>query len=162
MIDLFVSVAVMSQFNPDFYQLAPNSPFEVTQLNARDLAQNSYQKALQAHETGEIETAIQGYQQAIELDSNFDAPYINLGIIFISFGQLDKAKLLFERVLQLPDRDESPASIHALAYYNLGIIDNRLENTTSALEEIKKTLAIAPDFAQAQEFLKQLENAADF
>lgn len=152
----------MSQFNPDFYQLSPNYPFEITQLNASDLAKNSYREALEAHEAGDINVAIQGYQQAIEFDPDFDPPYINLGMILISVGQLDEAKPLLEQVLQLPDRDESPASIHALANYNLGIIYNRREDTHSALEKIKETLAIAPDFAQAQEFLQQLETVADF
>lgn len=118
----------------------------------------TYRQGLRFHQEGQIDEAIQAYQEAINLDPLFDAAYINLSLLFISIEQLDQADTLLQRVLELPDRAESPASIHSLARYNLAIIRNRQGESSAALEEVQQALAIAPDFFQAQQLLNQLQN----
>ncbi|NJN73487.1 MAG: tetratricopeptide repeat protein [Limnothrix sp. RL_2_0] len=116
-----------------------------------------YQNALVLHQAEQWPEAVAAYQRVIDLDPSYDAAYINLSLIFIAVDDLDSAKPLLQQVLELPDREEFPASIHAIAHYNLGIIQFRQGALVEALAETEQALAIAPNFEQAQTFLAQLQ-----
>ena len=133
----------------------PPQEIVVAQLNSD--AETEYQKALAFHEAGELPEAVAVYQRVINLDPTYDAAYVNLSLIFIAVDDLDSAKPLLQQVLELPDREEFPASVHAIAHYNLGIIQFRRGAMVEALSETEQALAIAPDFEQAQTFLIQLQ-----
>ncbi len=121
----------------------------------------AYQSGVEFHELADFDQAIAAYQRAIAVDPNFVDPYINLSLIYISMGQLDDAEALLQTVLSLPDHPEEPASIHALAHYNLGIIYSRQGDSTQALAQVNQALAIAPNFDQAQTFYQQLQTAPE-
>lgn len=117
-----------------------------------------YRLGVSLHQQRRIDEAVEAYQTAIHLNPALDSAYINLSLLFISIGQLQQAEALLQQVLQLPDRAEVPASIHAIAHYNLAIIHNRQGDAIAALEEVQETLAIAPDFSRAQQLWEQLSN----
>jgi superkiller protein 3 len=121
-------------------------------------AQSLYEAGVKFHEADQFFEAIAAYQQAIELDPNLDVAYINLSLLYIQLEQFELGKTILEQVLTLPDRSEFPASIHAIAHYNLAIIHNREEKLEAAIAESKEALAITPDFNLAQELLTQLQN----
>ncbi len=123
-------------------------------------AQSFYDLGVEAQTAGQIQAAVQAYQQAIDLEPNFDAAYINLGLAFIQLAQFDKAWNTFQQVLTLPDRPERPASIHTLAHYNLAIILNRQGKLNEAMTEAQKALEITPDFEKAQQLLRQLQSSS--
>ena len=121
-------------------------------------AVEAYSQGVSFHRQGQIDEAVDAYQTAIDLDPQLDAAYINLSLIWIGVGQLSEAEVLLQQVLQLPDRAEIPASVHALAHYNLAVIHNRQGDAATALEDLEASLAIAPEFPQAQEFLDQMQS----
>jgi tetratricopeptide (TPR) repeat protein len=74
---------------------------------------------------GDVEHAIQHYEKAIDLDSGYEIPINNLGVIYLDMlGQVQKAIELFQEAISIDPH-------YALAYYNLGraysFLDNRLE-----------------------------------
>lgn len=160
MLEILLSLSISSPLALAISQKPDLWPME-QQRKVKDLSHSAeayYRQGVSFHQRGEVDEAIEAYQEAINLDPKFDAAYVNLGLLFISIGQFDQAEILLQKVLQFRDRPESPASIHALAYYNLAIIHSRQGQSATALEEVQKALAIAPDFSQAQQLLKQLQD----
>ncbi|MGB7413435.1 MAG: tetratricopeptide repeat protein [Thermosynechococcaceae cyanobacterium] len=121
-------------------------------------AEAFYQLGFSLHLQEEIGSAIAAYRKAIALKPDYDAPHMNLGLALIELQQLDEAAKSFEQVLTLPDQPETPASTHALAHYNLAIIQKRQEQPEQALQNVDAALKITPDFSQAQELRLQLLN----
>lgn len=134
-------------------EMSPTFAEKITYTSATE----AYQAALTLHQSDLFFEAISAYQTVIQLDPNFDAAYINLSLILIGLGQLTDAETNLKQVLTLPDRPEIPASIHALAYYNLAIIANRQNDPINALHNVQQALVIAPNFTQAQDFFTQLK-----
>lgn len=69
--------------------------------------------------------AIKFYEKAIDLDSEYEIPINNLGVIYLDMlGEVQKAITLFEQAIEADQN-------YSLAYYNLGrahsFLDNRLE-----------------------------------
>lgn len=138
--------------------------YELAEIRLRQIVQQQPESAeayfnlgLSLHLQLELEAAIKNYQQAIQLDPTYDQPYTNLGLAFIESNQLSEASLVFNQILALPERLESPASIHTLAHYNLAIILKRQGKLEAALQEVDAALAITPDFAQAQKLRLMLD-----
>jgi tetratricopeptide (TPR) repeat protein len=71
----------------------------------------------------------------------------------IQLGELDAAMEPLDRVLALPDRPSSPASIHTLAHYNRAVILGRQSQVEAALAAVNQALTITPDFQQATELI---------
>jgi superkiller protein 3 len=115
-----------------------------------------YYWGLVAHLQAKTDTAIAAYQTAIQLDKTYDPAYINLGLALIEVNQFDQAIPLFQAVLKLPDRPQTPFSSHTLAHYNLAIIFKRQGKLPEAKAETQAALAINSDFVQAQELLQIL------
>jgi tetratricopeptide (TPR) repeat protein len=129
-------------------------------LQAQTSAQDFYDQGMEAHKAGQLEAAIAAYQQAIRLNPEFDAAYINLGLAYIQQNQFDQAQTMFEQALSLPDRPETPASIHTVAHYNLAIILERQGQTEAAIAEVERALTITPDFERAKLFLQRLQSGS--
>jgi tetratricopeptide (TPR) repeat protein len=128
-----------------------------SQLEARS-AEEFYNSAVEFHRMGQIDVAIQDYQNAIRLNPTFDSAYINLGLALIQLGQLDNASDVFHQVLTFRDRAEIPASIHTVAHYNLAIILERQGKTDAAITEVQQALIITPNFELAQRLLQRLQS----
>lgn len=121
-------------------------------------AEAYYYLGLSLHQQFRLREAILAYQNAVRINPKYDLPYINLGLAWIEGRRLDEASKVFRQVLALPDRDESPASNHTLAHYNLAIIYKRQDQREAAIKEAQAALAIAPDFEPAQELLTIIQS----
>lgn len=155
MLDLFFGLA-QAALTPLPVVVAQNS-LESRAEVIYDSAAAAYSAGLSFHQNEALFEAMAAYQQAIALDPSFVDPYINLSLIYIGFDQLTEAATLLETVLTLPDHPEDPASIHALAHYNLGIVYSRQEDLTKAQTQVNQALAIAPDLLPAQTLAQQLQ-----
>jgi len=79
----------------------------------------------------DLERAIQYYEKAIALDTGYEIPMNNLGVIYLdALGQAAKSAELFERALAVNPR-------YALAYYNLGRAYSLLERRLEAAESFQ-------------------------
>jgi tetratricopeptide (TPR) repeat protein len=119
-------------------------------------AEAYYNLGLSYHYAIDLEKAIAAYQEALRLNPNYDSAYINLGLLQLQIGKGVEAEKLFRKVLTLPDRYETPASSHTIAYYNLAVILSRTEKRQEALKLVQNALVITPNFAPAQKLLEQL------
>jgi len=119
-------------------------------------AEAYFNLGLSLHLQLELDEAIKTYEQAIQIDPTYDQPYTNKGLALIESNQLEEASIIFKQVLSLPERIETPASIHTLAHYNLAIIRKRQGKLDAARQEVNAALAITPDFLQAQKLLQML------
>ncbi|MBF2050735.1 MAG: tetratricopeptide repeat protein [Elainella sp. C42_A2020_010] len=143
----------------DLQLLQQQNTLQPGQTSAQSEAQSAeqfYDIGVEFHHTGQIDAAIRAYQNAIQRDPRFDSAYINLGLAFIQLGQLEDAKDVLQQVLTLPDRLETPASVHTLAHYNLAIILERQGKPDEAIIEVQSALAITPNFELAQRLLQRL------
>ncbi|HEY9746568.1 MAG TPA: tetratricopeptide repeat protein [Oculatellaceae cyanobacterium] len=95
--------------------------------------------------TGDIDSAILFYEKAIALDSQYEIPLNNLGVIYLdTLGDIQKAIELFSQAITLNDH-------YALAHYNLG----------RAYSFLGKRLEAAQCFRVAQDinqFSQELDN----
>lgn len=83
---------------------------------------------------GQIEKAVEQFQIAIHLDSNYGDSYNNLGIIYIKIGNIEKAMKCFEQAIALRPSQESP-------YVNLAYIFLYQKGDQAKAEEFfKKSL----------------------
>lgn len=85
---------------------------------------------------GDVDVALRYYEKAIALDSEYEIPINNMGVIHLDMlGDVEKAIELFKRAIEIDEH-------YALAYYNLGraysFLDNRLEaaNCFRAAQEL--------------------------
>jgi tetratricopeptide (TPR) repeat protein len=94
---------------------------------------------------GDIETAIQLYEKAMALDSNYEIPLNNLGVIYLdSLGDVQKAIELFQAAIAINDH-------YALAHYNLG----RAYSFLGQRLEAAQCFRVAQDINQ---FSRELDN----
>ncbi|NJK40337.1 MAG: tetratricopeptide repeat protein [Acaryochloridaceae cyanobacterium SU_2_1] len=121
-----------------------------------DAAAAYFDRGLSLHRQFELEAAMAAYQRAIELDASYDPPYMNLGLALIESQQLDQASLLFDQILALPERSETPASIHTLAHYNLAIIYRRQGKIGAAIKQVEAALDLNSGFQPAKTLHQQL------
>lgn len=75
-----------------------------------------YQQGEAAYQAGDMDKAVQHYQQALKEDPNHVPSYFRLGNIAARKGQLTEAKQYYQQVLKyIPE--------HPKAHYNLALIE---------------------------------------
>ena len=99
-----------------------------------------------------FEEAIEACKAAIELDPDFGNPYNDLGAYLIEKGELDEA---------IPYLEKATAAERYDAYHyphcNLGRVYMLKGMLRKAREELTQALAIAPEYAPAEEMLARVE-----
>jgi tetratricopeptide (TPR) repeat protein len=98
--------------------------------------------ATHARAAGELDAAIQGFQQALKSDPNNNATRLNLASTLIQKGDLAAARQVLEEALRY---DESNSSAH----YNLGLILDQAGQRDLALRHLQRATEVAPDFVDA-------------
>jgi TolB-like protein/class 3 adenylate cyclase/Tfp pilus assembly protein PilF len=88
------------------------------------------------HDTGRYDAAISHYVKVTELAPDSDIGYNNLGNLYLSLGRLDEAESTFDRVPQ-----------HTrFTYANLGLVNYYRGEFVRAAEDLRRALALAPDY----------------
>ncbi len=96
-------------------------PFLEAAVQRADLnADYHAQLAVAYYRTGRVDEAIEEFQRATELRSDFDEAYYSLGLIYAERGQEDEAIAAFQRCLNLNPR-------HAEARRDLGVLMKQQE-----------------------------------
>ncbi len=98
-------------------------------------------KARQLRMTGDTEGAMSHIRAALELDPDFSVALGELGLCYMRLGQLDEARVSFEKTL-----DVGPESL--TAYLNLAEIHRLQSDFTAAEEVLLRADEIHPDRAE--------------
>jgi len=92
--------------------------------------------------TGQLELAVQSFNRAVEIKSDFADAHYNLGLTLQELNQLDDAVKCYLKTLTIkPD--------YAEAYNNLGVTFKDLDQLDEAVKCYEKALIIKPDYPEA-------------
>jgi len=101
---------------------------------------------------GRLDEAIDECKRAIDTDPDFGNPYNDIGAYLIEKEMFDEAIPWLEKAI-VAKRYES----YHFPHYNLGRVYMVKGMMKKALSEFEKSLAIAPDYALAQEAAEQVK-----
>ncbi|MEM6434699.1 MAG: tetratricopeptide repeat protein [Cyanobacteria bacterium P01_D01_bin.115] len=108
----------------------------IYQLYLPQLANNRYQDGIEHYESGQFDSALQAYQQALALRPDFVKAHYSLGLIYEDLQQTDKAIAAYELVVG-QDPDAVDKLIWLRAHNNLGrlyILDEQYRTAWIPLE----------------------------
>ena len=92
---------------------------------------------------GEMESAIQAYNKAIQLDPSFGWPYSNLALAYLTQGQYAEAILLYEKSIELLNSDKDKA----VSWNGLGNIYRCINDYENAVVAYQKAAQLDPETA---------------
>ena len=109
--------------------------------------------------TGESEEAINHYNQAISINSNYHQAYYSLGATLLSNGDLENARVALNSAIQLaPDYAKAYGALGTVDQ-ELGEIDSAINNFLQAVTLDAKSFKIYYRLASAYNLQKQYEYA---
>ncbi|MCP5115950.1 MAG: tetratricopeptide repeat protein [bacterium] len=108
----------------------------------RDQADRLFQQALELEQTGAPLDAIEMYRSVLEIDPGFAGALVNLGTMFFTARDLEKAQQYYTEALAA---DPS----YALAHFNLGNLHDEQGNRPAALAEYHSAIRLQPTYADA-------------
>ena len=101
-----------------------------------------FNKALNAHQTGDLDTAKGIYKHVLAIDPNHAASWMNLGLTYNNLGSSDKALAALNRAKQLTPN-------HSAVHYNIGNIYMDRGALKPAIAAYRQALRANPRFADA-------------
>jgi tetratricopeptide (TPR) repeat protein len=113
------------------------APVALAQQPASD-AERVLARALQAHQSGDHETAVREYEAFLALRPERSDVRSNLGAALARLGRYQDAVKQYQRALKLDDRNAAIRFNLAVAYY-------KADQITSAAEELARVVALQPD-----------------
>ena len=146
-------------FAEQMIQLQPNLPFGYDQLGVAALIQKDYDKAIVCfqkaielapenpdiveayyqrgnayQDKGELDLAIDDYNQALKLDPRLVEAYNNRGITYSRKGELDRAIRDLDRVIELDPSYTDAYSNRGLAYLRKGDLDRGIRDLDQVIK----------------------------
>ena len=103
-------------------------------------------QATQAHNQGQLQTAITKFQQALKIDPKNVYAYSQLGLIYAKKNSFSVAERMFERAVSYDSRD-------TFSHLWLGIIFIKNEQLDLAFNKFQQILQYEPDNADGYYFL---------
>lgn len=137
----FQKAQALDPKNDTFQQLAKDS--------ASSIGYKSYQQAIQLQQQGKSQEALSYFQKALATN---DTPEIHAayGVSLQSAGQLDAAIGEYQKALA---KDPNNADYN----YYVGTAYHQKKDLTKAATAYKKTLALRPDYKEAQQALASID-----
>ncbi len=121
----------------------PSKDPAAEQRERRITAERWFQRGLELEQTGSpIETVVEAYEKAIELDPASAGALVNLGTIHFNGRDFAKAKQFYERALEVDPE-------YALAHFDLANLYDERGDRNKAVEHYHAALRIAPNYADA-------------
>lgn len=105
-------------------------------------AREFYNQAKSAAQQGQLEQAIEFYQNAIRIDPEYGRALTGLGAIFLNQKRVDEAEALFEKAISIDPN-------HATALINLATIEQMRGEVESAIARLKRVISINPEYHEA-------------
>jgi tetratricopeptide (TPR) repeat protein len=121
----------------------PTKDPAIEQRERRVQAERWFQRGLELEQTGSpMETVIEAYEKAIELDPNSAGALVNLGTIHFNGRDFARAKKFYEKALEVDPE-------YALAHFDLANLYDERGERSKAMEHYQAALRIAPNYADA-------------
>lgn len=114
-------------------------------------AEGYFQQGNDLVKQGQLEAAVEAYQNAIELDPNYQAVYANLGVVYYQLEQLDLAAQQYEKALELnPEDGEVTYNLGALNLQRALISGDEPDPQllAQAVSQLEQALALNPNLAE--------------
>lgn len=108
----------------------------------QELAEDLFQHALELEQRGAPVDAIEAYRRVLEVDPAFAGALVNLGTLFFTVRDLDKAQHYYASAIAA-----DPG--YALAHFNLGNLYDEQGNRLGALKEYLSAIRLQPTYADA-------------
>ena len=89
-------------------------------------------------ESGDLNSAIKCYQDAVNIESRHIPAYTNLGSIYRSLGKTEEALVVFEKIIELDSNEVS-------AYVNLGSLYKEKGDLNGAETNYQKAVRLLPN-----------------
>jgi tetratricopeptide (TPR) repeat protein len=130
--------------------LSTQSPSELGRFNIQSLdeviycatqneeARQLYNKGVELANKGELESAIEAYRKATELDPRFCDAMDNLGQLYRRLNKLDEAATWYRRSIEVLPNNPAP-------YKNLGVVYIMQRKYDEAVSMHQMLITIAPD-----------------
>jgi len=131
------------------FKKALANPFYQTPYNAMYNLGRLYEKR------GDLQTALQNYQQAVRIRAAYPPAYLRIGIIQQQLGQHAEAMQSFEKALQY-----NPNLVEALLH--IGVLHYEAGEADDARDAFSQVVRLSPDSdyaAEAQRYLQMLSAA---
>jgi tetratricopeptide (TPR) repeat protein len=109
-----------------------------------------FKLGLYLHRTGRVDEAIANYRRVIQIEPDNLQAHVNLGNALDAAGRLDEAAGEFRTAVRINPRSYMP-------HYNLGFELSCLGRHDEAIKELRQALRLKPDFAEAEQRLRELE-----
>ena len=103
---------------------------------------NTFQKALTAHNEGDLEEAERLYQIILENQPQNTEIINNLGNLLFDLGRFNEAEIHYRKVIEINPN-------HNTVYYNLGILLKKVNRLDESENNFRKAIELNPDFINA-------------
>ena len=97
-------------------------------------AEKRYNEGIEAKDAGRLEEAVDRYTEAINLDPELLAAYINRSNAYLSLCQFDEARTDATKAIDLDQREPLAYINRSFAYDGLGQFDEALQDATKLIE----------------------------
>lgn len=122
-------------------------------LSKHDLAMTYINRGVLNKKRHQLEAALRDYYRSRNLERNFASVYINIGNVFFSEQQYDRAVRFYNKALTM---EMERQRTNGAALVNRGLANERLGNIEQAIEDYRAASQLLPDLALPQEGLLRL------
>ncbi|MBD2300328.1 tetratricopeptide repeat protein [Nostoc sp. FACHB-190] len=164
------------QLDPNYAVVYNNLGVALSNQKKLDEAVAAYQKAIQLDPNyaaaynnlgvalsnqKQLDEAVAAYQKAIQLDPNYAAAYNNLGVsyshVLSIISRVSVISSSYQRFNLIKDKSRTPTTADTLAHTSLGLALQQQGKLTEAIAEFKQAISLDPNYAIAQNNLKEAE-----
>ncbi|MFM6542705.1 MAG: tetratricopeptide repeat protein [Microcystis panniformis] len=114
----------------------------IAQVNSPSTAQDFLDQGVKQLQQGNLEAAINNFNEAIRLNPNYAQAYGNRGIVYSRLQQYEKALADYNQYIRF-----NPNS--AEAYYNRATLYDKLGDYQKAIADYDRAIRLNPNFSQA-------------
>ncbi|TRU94650.1 MAG: tetratricopeptide repeat protein [Microcystis wesenbergii Mw_QC_S_20081001_S30D] len=114
----------------------------IAQVNVASTALDFFNQGVKRLQQGDLEAAINSFNEAIRLNPNYAQAYGNRGIAYSRLQQYDKALADYNQFIRF-----NPNS--AAAYYNRATLYDKLGDSQKAIADYDQAIRLNPNFTQA-------------
>ena len=97
-----------------------------------------FRQAVEIHDEGDLEQAIQFYKQTLKLNKKHAPTHANLALAYMQMGERDDAIKSYKKAIEYGTQDED-------ATYNLGVLYMEKEKWGDAVKTFERAIGMYPD-----------------